>query len=132
MLSLAGLAGVAIGRFAPRVIAHLLPADTGLDAPAVGGAAVALGAGVAVVGLLHLVIAAALGRGIALAGTAGVSLAAVMGVLAFGLGVAAVVSLASGAAPAILMIPAAVVLGASAIGYGAATMAMIGLSEGRI
>lgn len=130
LLCLGGASGVAVGLLNPHLISDQLPRDAAIDAPAVGGAAVALGIGIAVVGLAHLVIAAALRRGFAPAGTAGVALAAPMGVLAFGFAVAALVSIASGAAPAIFMVPAAIVLGAAVVGYAAATMAMIRTREG--
>jgi len=126
VLLVGGVAAVAVGLLNPRLISDQLPPDAAIDAPAVGGAAVALGVAVVLLALIHLVIVAALRRGIGIARTAGVVLAATMAVLSLGFAVAAVVSIASGSAPAIIMLPASVALGAAAVAYAATTMAIIG------
>lgn len=126
VLLVCGVAAVAIGLLNPRLISGQLPPDAGIDAPAVGGAAVALGVAVVMLALIHLVTVAALRRGIGMAPTAGVVLAATMAVLSLGFAVAAVVSIASGSAPAIIMLPASVALGAAAVAYAATAMAIIG------
>lgn len=129
ILVLAGVAAAGVGWLDPQLISDRLPRDAQIDAPAVGGAAVALGVAIAILGLVHLVITVALRRGSRVASTAAVVVAATMAVLSFGFGVAALVSLASGAAPALLMVPAAIGLAGALIAYGAAT-AMILHSHG--
>ena len=126
MLCLAGAAASAVGLLNPHLISDQLPPEAVIDAAAVGGATVALGVAIGVLGLIHLVTAAAIRRGIGLAATGGAVLAASMAVLAFAFAVAALVSLASGAAPAVAMLPAAVVLGGGAVGYAVAAAAIIG------
>ena len=126
VLLVGGVAAVAVGLLNPRLISDQLPPDAAIDAPAVGGAAVALGVAVVLLALIHLVTVAALRRGIGMARTAGVVLAATMAVLSLGFAVAAVVSIASGSAPTIIMLPASVALGAAAVAYAATTMAIIG------
>jgi hypothetical protein len=125
----AGAAAAAVGWLDPHLVSDQLPPDAAVDAAAVGGAAVALGLAVVLLGLAHLLVAVALRRGIAVAPTAGVVLAATMAALSFGFGVAALVSIASGAAPAVLMAPAAIGLGAAAIAYGAATATILRARE---
>lgn len=126
VLLVGGVAAVALGLLNPRLISDQLPPDAAIDAPAVGGAAVALGVAVVLLALIHLVTVAALHRGIGMARTAGVVLAATMAVLSLGFAVAALVSIASGSAPTIIMLPASVALGAVVIAYAATTMAIIG------
>jgi hypothetical protein len=121
VLVLAGAAAVAVGLFNPGLISSQLPPDAAVDAPAVGGAAVALGVATAFLGVVHLLTALALRRESTIAATGGVVLAATMAVLALGFGVAALVSIASDAAPAIYMVPASVGLGAAVIGYAVVT-----------
>lgn len=130
VLLLAGIAAAAVGWLDPHLISDRLPPEAPIDAPAVGGAAVALGVAMVVLGVVHLLIAAALRRGSGLAPTAAVVVAATMAILAFGFGVAALVSIASDTAPAVLMVPAAIGLGAAMIGYGAATAMIIGARRG--
>jgi hypothetical protein len=60
------------------------------------------------------------------AATGAVVLASTMAVLALGFAVAAVVSIASGSAPAIYMVPAAIGLGLGVIGYAIVTALVIG------
>ena len=126
VLILAGAAAVAIGLFNPGLVSSQLPPDAEVDAPAVGGAAVALGTAITLLGLLHLVTVLALRLGIGIASTAAIVLASTMAVLSLGFAVAAVVSIASGAAPALYMVPAAVALGAGVIGYAVVTVVIIG------
>lgn len=132
VLCLIGLAAVAVGSLNPHLISDQLPPDAAIDAPAVGGAAVALGVAIVLLGLLHMAIAAALRRGIGVAPTAAVVLAATMAALSFGFAVSALVSIASGAAPVVLMLPASIGLGGAAIAYGATTAAIIGARTGPI
>ena len=129
ILCLAGAAAVAVGLLNPHLISDRLPPEAIIDAAAVGGAAVALGVATCLLGLVHLATAAALRRGIGLATTGGVVLTASMAVLAFAFAVAALVSLASGAAPAAAMLPAAVGLVGGTIGYAVAAAAIIGAGE---
>ena len=117
VLVAAGTAAVAVGIFNPGLISSQLPPDAAIDAPAVGGAAVALGAAIGLVGLLHWLTALALRAGIGIAVTGAVVLASTMAILALAFAIAAVVSIASGSAPAIYMVPAAIGLGAGVIGY---------------
>jgi hypothetical protein len=126
VLILVGVGAVALGLFNPGLVSSQLPPDAEIDAPAVGGAAVALGAAVSMLGLLHLVTALALRLGIGIAATAAVVLASTMAILSLGFAVAAVVSIASGAAPALYMVPAAVALSAGVIGYAVVAVVVIG------
>lgn len=132
ILSLLGSGTAGVGWLNPHLISDRLPPEAAIDAPAVGGAAVALGVAIVLLGLAHLLIAVALRRGIGVAPTAAVVVAATMAVLSFGFGVAALVSIASGAAPAVLMLPAAIGLAAAVLAYGAATAAIIGARRGPI
>jgi len=127
ILILSGAASVAVGWFNPGLISSQLPPDAAVDAPAVGGAAVALGFATALLGLVHIATAVALRRGIGIAATGAVVLASTMAVLSLGFAISAVVSIASGAAPAIYMVPAAVALGAAVIGYAVVAALVIGL-----
>ena len=125
VLVLAGVASIAVGILNPALISSQLPPEAAVDAPAVGGAAVALGAATAFLGLTHGVMALALWRGVRVAATGAVVLASTMAVLALGFAVAAVVSIASGSAPAIYMVPAAIGLGLGVIGYAIVTALVI-------
>ena len=127
ILILGGAASVTVGVLNPGLISSQLPPDAAVDAPAVGGAAVALGIATALLGLAHIATAVALDRGIGIATTGAVVLASTMAVLSLGFAVSAVVSIASGAAPAIYMVPAAVGLGVGVIGYAIVVVAVIGL-----
>jgi hypothetical protein len=127
ILILGGAASVAVGLLNPGLISSQLPSDAAVDAPAVGGAAVALGTATAFLGLVHVATAVALRRGIGIAATGAVVLSATMAVLSLGFAISAVVSIASGAAPAIYMVPAAVALGAAVIGYAVVVVMVIGL-----
>ena len=129
ILCLAGAAATGVGLLNPNLISDRLPPEALIDAAAVGGAAVALGVATAGLGLIHVATAIALRRGVGLAATGGVVLAASMAVLSFGFGIAALVSLASGAASALVMVPAAIGLGGGAIGYALAASTII--SAGR-
>lgn len=130
VLVAAGAASVAVGVVNPGLISSLLPPDAAVDAPAVGGAAVALGVATALLGVLHGLTALALRRGVGIAATGAVVLASTMAILALAFGVAAVVSIASGSAPAIFMVPAAIGLTAGFIGYGMVTALVLrGRSE---
>ena len=132
ILSVIGSGGAGVGWLNPHLISDQLPPEAAIDAPAVGGAAVALGVAIALLGLVHLLIAVALRREIGVAPTTAVVVTATMAVLSFGFGVAALVSIASGAAPAVLMLPAAIALAGAVIAYGAATAAIIGGRKGPI
>lgn len=126
LLCVAGAAAIALGLLNPELISDRLPPEAIIDAAAVGGAAVALGVATELLGVAHLGIALALRRGAGLAVTGGVVLSASMAVLAFAFAIAALVSLASGSAPAIVMLPAAVGLAVGAVGYAVAAAAIIG------
>lgn len=129
VLCLAGAVAVSIGLVNPQLISDQLPPDAAVDAPAVGGAAVALGVAVVLLGFVHVAIGAAVRVGMGIAATAGVVLSATMAMLSFAFAVAAVVSIASGAASAIIMLPASIGLAAGVFGYGAATMAIMRARE---
>lgn len=131
-LFLAGAAAIVVGLLNPRLISDQLPPEAIIDAPAVGGAAVALGVATAFLGLIHLATAAALRRRLGVAETAGVALTATMAVLSFGFAVAAMVSLASGAAPAIAMLPASIALGGAAIIYAVSAATIIGARKEQV
>jgi hypothetical protein len=122
----AGAASLAVGIFNPGLISSQLPPDAAVDAPAVGGAAVALGVATALLGVVHWLTAFALRAGIGIAVTGAVVLASTMAILALAFAVAAVVSIASGAAPAIYMVPAAIALGAGVVGYAIVTALVMG------
>jgi hypothetical protein len=55
-----------------------------------------------------------------------------MAALSFGLAVAALVSIASGTAPAVLMVPASIGLVGAMIAYGMVTSTIIGARKGPI
>ena len=129
ILALAGAAAIGVGLVNPALISAQLPPDAEIDAPAVGGAAVALGTATVFLGVLHVVLAVALRLRIAIAATGAVVLASTMAILSLGFAVSALVSIASGAAPAIYMVPAAVVLGAAVIGYAVVTVTVIGANR---
>jgi hypothetical protein len=126
VLVIAGSASIAVGILNPGLISSQLPPEAAVDAPAVGGAAVALGVATAFLGFLHGAMALALRLGVRVAATGAVVLASTMAVLALGFAVAAVVSIASGSAPAIYMVPAAIGLGLGVIGYALVTALVIG------
>ena len=126
VLVLAGVASIAVGLLNPELISSQLPPDAAVDAPAVGGAAVALGVATAFLGIVHWGTAVALRSGVAVGATGAVVLASTMAVLALAFAVAAVVSIASGSAPAIYMVPAAIGLLVGVIGYGMVTALVIG------
>ncbi|HET7082145.1 MAG TPA: hypothetical protein VFJ00_00325 [Candidatus Limnocylindria bacterium] len=125
VLVIAGAASIAVGILNPGLISSQLPPEAAVDAPAVGGAAVALGVATAFLGLVHGAMAVALRLGVRVAATGAVVLASTMAVLALGFAVAAVVSIASGSAPAIYMVPAAIGLGLGVIGYAIVTALVI-------
>ena len=125
----AGAAAVAVGLFNPGLISSQLPPDAEVDAPAVGGAAVALGVATSLLGLAHGLTALALRGRVGIATTGAVVLASTMAILALAFAVAAVVSIASGAAPAVYMVPAAIGLGAGFVGY-AVVIALVMRSRG--
>jgi hypothetical protein len=70
--------------------------------------------------------------GVAIAATGAVVLASTMAVLSLGFGIAALVSIASGSAAAIYMVPASVGLVAAVIGYAVVAMVVIGARRERI
>jgi hypothetical protein len=126
VLVLAGAASIAVGILNPGLISSQLPPDAAVDAPAVGGAAVALGVATAFLGFVHGATALALRQGIRVAATGAVVLASTMAVLSLGFAVAAVVSIASESAPAIYMVPATIGLGVGVVGYALVTALVIG------
>jgi hypothetical protein len=126
VLVIAGAASIAVGILNPGLISSQLPPEAAVDAAAVGGAAVALGVATAFLGFLHGAMALALRLGVRVAATGAVVLASTMAVLALGFAVAAVVSIASGSAPAIYMVPAAIGLGLGVLGYALVTALVIG------
>lgn len=125
-LILAGAAAVAVGLVNPGLISSQLPPDAEIDAPAVGGAAVALGIATALLGVVHLATALALRMGVGFASTGAVVLTSTMAVLSLGFAVAAIVSVASGSALAIYMLPASVGLSAAVIGYAVVALVVLG------
>jgi hypothetical protein len=126
VLVVAGAAAIAVGILNPALISSQLPPDAAVDAPAVGGAAVALGVATAFLGFVHGGMALALRQGIRVAATGAVVLASTMAVLSLGFAVAALVSIASESAPAVYMIPAAIGLGVGVVGYAIVTALVIG------
>jgi hypothetical protein len=73
-----------------------------------------------------VVTALALRLGFGIASTGAVVLASTMAILSLAFAVAAVVSIASGAAPALYMVPASLVLGGAVIGYAVVAVVIIG------
>jgi len=116
LLILVGL-GVGVAGIAnPELVSRHIP-DSVIDTAAVGGAMVALGCALALVGLLHLGAAAAVRLGVPGASTGTVILAAGMAILAMAFGIAALVSAVADTAPAILMLPASAGLLLATIAY---------------
>lgn len=111
LLLVVSAAGIYAGLSLAERIYALLPPITA-DAAAIGGAAMALGLASLLAGLLHagMAVVLARGRGASREATlvAAIALCAVMGVLAIGWSVAALVSAASGSAPADAMLPAGI------------------------
>lgn len=132
VICLIGLGAAGVGWLNPHLISDQLPPEAVIDAPAVGGAAVALGVAFVLLGLVHILVAVALRRGVGMAATAAVVLAATMAALSFGFAVAALVSIASRAAPAVLMLPASIGLAGAVVAYGTITAAIIGARKGPI
>jgi hypothetical protein len=126
VLALAGSAAIAVGLLNPGLISSQLPPDAAVDTPAVGGAAVALGVAFVSLGLVHVAIGVALRWGSAVVATSAVVLASTMAVLSLGTAIAAVVSIASGAAPAIYLLPVSAGLVVAVLGYVVVTVAVIG------
>ena len=126
LLLLICAAGVAAGLlFAERLFA-LLPPVT-IDAAAVGGASVALGLAIGLLGVVHLVLAIGLRRGVGLVAVPAIVLCASMAVLSLAWAVAALVSAASGSAPPAAMLLAGMGLLLVAAAYGWAGGVLIGL-----
>ena len=71
VLILGGTAAIAVGLLNPGLISSQLPPDAEVDAPAVGGAAFALGVATLLLGIVHIGTAIALGLGIMLSVSAG-------------------------------------------------------------
>jgi hypothetical protein len=115
LLLLAGGAGIFTGLFLAERIHALLPREITSDAAAIGGAALALGAGLMLAGVGHLVLAATVRRGRLL--VAAIVACAVMAAILLGWAVAALVSAAAGDAPAAAMVPAGLGLTALALAY---------------
>jgi len=132
VLILSGAGAIAVGVLNPGLISSQLPPDAAVDAPAVGGAAVALGVATIALGLVHVAIAIALRSGVGIAATAAVVLAATMAILSLGFGIAALVSIASDAAPALYMVPAAVALAGAVLGYAIVAVRVIGAREATV
>lgn len=132
VIGLIGLGAAAVGSLNPHLISDQLPPEAVIDAAAVGGAAVALGVAFVLLGLVHVLVAVALWRGVGVAPTAAVVLAATMASLSFGFAVAALVSIASDTAPAIVMVPASIGLVGAMVAYGMITAAIIGARKGPI
>ena len=126
VLCLAGGAAIWIGVVNPQLISDQLPPEAEIDALAVGGAAVALGVATLLLGVVHVGVGLALRRGVGMAETAGVVLSGIMAMLSFGFAVSALVSIASAAAPAVLLLPAAIGLAAATTGYAATATGIIG------
>jgi hypothetical protein len=118
--------GVAAGLlFAERIHAMLPPVT--IDAAAVGGATVALGAAAGLLGVTHLGLALALWRGVRQASVPAIVLSATMSLVALGWALAALVSVASGSGVVAVTLPGGIGLVLVAAGYAWATSVLIGL-----
>jgi hypothetical protein len=116
VFAIGGAVGLTIGFFYADWLYAQLPPVT-IDAPAVGGAASAVGIVLLLVATVHVAAAAGLRRGVPGIVTSTIVLSAAMSLLAVGWAVAAAVSAASGSAPAWAMLPAAAGLTAAALAY---------------
>lgn len=134
LLLVVSAAGIYAGLALAERIYALLPPITA-DAAAIGGAAMALGIASLLAGLLHLGAAIVLGRGGGESGevtlVASIAICAVMAALALGWSVTALVSAASGSAPADAMLPAGIGLLALAGGYAWAVAVLARLRRRR-
>jgi hypothetical protein len=128
VLLLGGLAGITAGTCCAAQLHAMLPPVV-IDAAAVGGAATASGTALLFLGAIHLGAALLLRRAMAAAVTAAVVLATLMGLLCLGWAVAALVSVVSGAGPAVTLLPAGIGLGAVTIGYGWSARSLLRLRE---
>ena len=124
----AGLGLVVIGTWLSAWLYGLLPTLI-IDADAVGGAAAASGYLLLGLGVAHLAAARLLQRGVAGALIPITVLCAVMMLLAFGWGVAALVSSASRGGPPALLVPAGIGLCLVAAAYAWTARAVIGLRQ---
>jgi hypothetical protein len=130
MLAIVGGVAVFVGVVLADRIYALLPPITA-DARAIGGAAVALGIACLIGALVHAGFAVALAHAGGRAADAllvpAVVLCAMMAVLAGGWAVAALVSAASGVAPAYAMLPTGIGLLVLAGGYGWSAVVLLRL-----
>ncbi len=120
-----GLAGLGIGLVGSSTLKGLLP-PLAIDAPALGGAVVAVSVGVLAVGALHLALLVGLRAGHRLARTGAILLTATLGSLLAALAAAAATGAATvpERAPALLL--AAVAAACGALGYGLVAALLVG------
>lgn len=117
----AGIGGVALGLgFADAIVGFLPP--LAIDVEALGGAITAFGAGILLVGLVHVALAVALGRGTRLARTAAILLSAVGCAAMISLAAASAASAARESQLAALLAAAAVAAGIGAVVYALAVV----------
>jgi len=119
-------AGVGAGLLLAERLFALLPPVT-IDAAAVGGATVALGLAIGLLGVAHLLLAIGLRRGVRLVVVPSIVLCAAMAVLSLAWAVAALVSAASGSAPPAAMLVAGIGLLLVAAAYAWGGGILIGL-----
>jgi hypothetical protein len=117
ILVLLGAAALFVGLTLAERLYALLPPVT-IDAAAVGGATVAFGVASALLGMAHGVLALGLRRAVPTATVPAIVLCATMAVVSVGWAVAALVSAASGSAPAAAMLAAGIGLLLVALAYG--------------
>ncbi len=119
----AGAAGIVVGLLGATGIQRLLP-PVAVDAAAIGGAALAMGAAVLVVGIAHAAVVLALRAGHRSARSLALLLSATMGTLLVGLAVAAATTAATlpDRAPSFLLAGLAALGGAVAYWLAAARL----------
>ncbi len=121
----AGVAGLVAGATVPDRLLALLP-PVAVDAPAIGGATVALGALLAGAGLLQVGTGLLLGRG-DWARAAGIVILGLLAALLLAVGVAVLTEVGAGA-PAWLVAPGLALAGAAVV-YGIAAWRLAGASH---
>jgi hypothetical protein len=124
---IAGAAGIMAGLTLADRMRAMLPIDVIVDAPAVGGAVLALGLAGVVLGALHLGLAATVSGGRRPVMAAALMLTSAMAVATIASAVAVVISLASAMGNATVLVPLAIGLALLGGAYAWVAFILIGL-----
>jgi hypothetical protein len=124
---LAGAAGIMAGLTLADRMRAMLPIDVIVDAPAVGGAVLALGLAGVALGALHLGLAATVSGGRRPVMAAALMLTSAMAVATIASAVAVVISLASAMGNATVLVPLAIGLALLGGAYACVAFTLIGV-----